>query len=254
MLRSESGTIPDATVEHESSVRVSNSPREPSTMITKMAALWTSLMLVSVTACSATESNLHATEIGAQEVSLPRDAKAGMYCRWLRTGGDIVEEERACVEGPPGTLTIESRLTHKDGSSIVTAARFAADGALLGVWRGPRGGVGRQLQVVAGDADELLEKANAMGREHGVEATTNQQLTMDTIVTPAGPIACRRERIEASVLFFSGEVTSWRAIDPLPLSQLVRFKADMVAWDEQTDLVAYEWSGAVPTLQILDVP
>ena len=210
--------------------------------------LWSFLLLLP--GCVSTGPTLAPDEIADRDVFLPKGARAGMHLRWRITGTDVVEEEWACVPGSAGSLTIERREVRADGSRTVTAARFAADGTVLGVWRGPPGGRAQRLRIVPSDAAATVAKANALGREHGVSATADQEVAEETIATAAGPIACTRQRTTASAWFVSGTFTSWHARDPLPLSQLVRFEADMIGWHELQELVAHGTTGAVPTLPI----
>lgn len=190
-------------------------------------------------------------QIAARDVSLPAGAAAGSFIRWRCRGGSTVAEEMACVAGPSDTLTIERRVTQEGGACTVTAARYAADGRLLGVWRGPRGGVGRRLEVVAGgEPDEAMRKAAELADGHGVSAEAHSTMAREVLATPVGPLRCRRQTVRSSVLFFRGEMHTWWAEEPLPLSQMVRFEVDMPGWREVQELEACGFAGAEPALRV----
>jgi len=167
-------------------------------------------------------------------------------------GDDIVEETVACV----APWTLEWRQKRADGVETVTAARFAEDATLLGVWRGAKGGVGTRVEVVEErvDLDEAIAEADRRGRSLGLstkEAKTARDTAVEEIETPAGRFRCTRHSFRVSLLLVSGTTTAWYAEQPLPFSQLVRIEMKgPFSFHERMELVAYGTTGAAPTLRL----
>jgi hypothetical protein len=198
-------------------------------------------------------------EIDAEDFRLPAGVAAGAYVTWTTeaTGfepDDVREETQACVEEREGVVTMERRETLGDGSVRVTATRFRRDGTLLGAWRGPPDGVGAPVRVRATapfDVAAASAEVDAMRRAAGLPAPSvaTSQAT-EWIDTPAGRFQCVKNSTDVSILGFRAGGTTWRAVDPQPISPLV--KMDFVAPGYRMTMTrtASGTTGARPTLLI----
>lgn len=215
------------------------------------ARRWSGLAAVAcAAACASAAANGATDAVSIDELWLPANARPGMFVSWQCSGGEVAGKELACVAGPDGKPIVEWRQTATDGTCTVTAARFASDGRIDAAWRGKRGAVGERLELAPSTVDEALGKAQELQRQHGLAPRSDTTLTIDVLDGLAGPLRCRKQVIATSLLFVESTLSTWHAVDPLPLSQLVRFEVRSPGWNETKQLVAYGWSGAVPALVI----
>jgi len=215
----------------------------------------TALALPLLAACAA-RGGLEEGQVAAWQVAWPEGARPGMFLTWRTErdrarDDDVVEETDACVA--PGTM--EWRETRRDGATTVTAARYAADGTLLGAWRGPEGGVGTPIEVVDRRVDvaEAAAEADRLGGPLGLStksARAVRETAVEEIETPAGRFRCFRDTVRMSLLVTSGSMTAWVAERPVLFTRLVRLEMrGPFSFYEREELVACGASGAAPTLR-----
>lgn len=193
--------------------------------------------------------------IAADSYWLPKDSKPGMFITWsLADHGEVVgEQTTACVAETAEHVDLEYRVSKSGEPGVVTTVRFDRAGAPVAAWRGPPGGVGKPMRIVDDErsAEEAAKEAERLRQSHGLPAaSTSEEKTIEDVETPAGRIACRRHRIDASMLFMSAHFTFWHAVDPLPLSSLVRYEDVSWGYDKSETLAAFGWQGAQPALTL----